>query len=95
VRGSIDMSRVAAALAVLRGRDVTDWHVGLDAALVALSGRVRLTESSSRASEDIVRELYEDVFGPPPRDGDDYADDRQGDDATGEGRARRERAAVL
>jgi MoxR-like ATPase len=94
VRGSIDMARVAASLAVLRGADVTDWHVGLDAALVALSGRVRLSESSSRASEDIVRELYEDVFGPPPRDGDDNADDRRGDDATGEGRARHERATA-
>jgi MoxR-like ATPase len=92
VRGSIDMAGVAASLARLRGRDVTDWQVGLDAALVALSGRVRLAESSSRASEDVVRELYEDVFGPPPSDG-AHDVDGPGDDQSGEGRARHERAA--
>jgi MoxR-like ATPase len=91
VRGSIDMARVAGSLARLRGRDVTDWQVGLDAALVALSGRIRLSESCSRAPEEIVRELYEDVFGPPPRDG---TEDQQGDDAAGEANARLERAAA-
>ena len=68
VRGAIDTARVASSLAALRERDVTDWHVGLDAATVALSGRIRLAESCSRAPEDIVRELYEGVFGPPPQD---------------------------
>jgi MoxR-like ATPase len=91
VRGAIDMARVANSLAGLRERAVTDWHVGVDAATVALSGRIRLAESCSRAPEEIVRELYESVFGPPPRD--DAGDDCGGD-ATGEARARRERAAV-
>lgn len=91
VRGSIDMAGVAGSLAMLRGRDVTDWHVGIDAALVALSGRIRLAESCSRTPEEIVRELYEDVFGPPPRE---QTDDEQGNDATGEARARHERAAA-
>jgi MoxR-like ATPase len=91
VRGSIDMARVASSLAVLRARDVTDWYVGLDAATVALSGRIRLAESCSRPPEEIIRQLYEDVFGPPPRD--DDADD-PGGDAAGEARARLERAAA-
>jgi MoxR-like ATPase len=90
VRGSIDMARMAGSLAVLRGRDVTDWHVGLDAATVALSGRIRLAESCSRPPEEIVRQLYEDVFGPPPRKDVDGADG----DATGEAPARPERAAA-
>ncbi len=66
VRGSIDLTRLATSLAGARGTDPTDWHVGLDAALVALSGRIRLQESAGRPAEDVVRELYEQVFGPPP-----------------------------
>ena len=68
VRGAIDMVRVSGSLAKVRGRDVTEWHVGRDAALVSLSGRIRPTESCSRSGEDIVAELYETVFGPPPRE---------------------------
>ena len=93
VRGSIDHARLAASLASARGVDVTDWQVGLDAALVALSGRIRLSESTSRPPADIVRELYEDVFGPPPQDADDEAGDDAGGDPAGEARARQERAA--
>jgi MoxR-like ATPase len=63
VRGAIDTALVAASLGSLRGRPGTDPSVCLDAALVALSGRVRVREGSTRTSEDIVRELWEDVFG--------------------------------
>jgi MoxR-like ATPase len=63
VRGAIDLALVAASLGSLRGRPGTDPSVCLDAALVALSGRVRVREGSTRTSEDIVRELWEDVFG--------------------------------
>jgi MoxR-like ATPase len=91
VRGAIDLARIASSLAVLRGRDVTDWHVGLDAAVVALSGRVRLVESCPHPPEAIVRELYEAVFGPPPADG---ASDTGGGDAPGEAPARPQRAAA-
>lgn len=66
VRGSIDLVRLAVSLAALRGAAPTDWHIGLDAALVALSGRVRLHESCARAPEAVVRELYEAVFGTQP-----------------------------
>ena len=40
-----------------------DWHAGLDAALVSLSGRIRMHESAGRRPEEVVRELYEQVFG--------------------------------
>ena len=63
VRGSIDMVRLAVSLGGLRGHEAVDWSVGLDAALVSLSGRVRLQESCARSPEDVVRELYEAVFG--------------------------------
>jgi MoxR-like ATPase len=93
VRGAIDMARIASSLATARGVPVTDWHVGLDSALVALSGRVRLVESCTRPSETIVRELYETVFGPPPSD-DQAADTDAGGDVTGEPLARHERATA-
>jgi MoxR-like ATPase len=68
VRGAIDMSRLAVALAARRRVASDDWQVGLDAALVALSGRIRLSESIGRAPEDVVRELYTAVFGAKPSD---------------------------
>jgi MoxR-like ATPase len=74
VRGAIDMSRLAGALSRRRGVDLENWHVGLDAALVSLSGRIRLAESTGRAAEDVVRELYAAVFGAEPHEGDDGGD---------------------
>ncbi|MEO9139256.1 MAG: MoxR family ATPase [Jatrophihabitans sp.] len=68
VRGAIDLVGIAGRLATARGVESTNWRVGLDAALVALSGRVRLLESSTRTPEEIVRELYETVFGREPAD---------------------------
>ncbi len=88
VRGSIDLTRLASSLAAARRVEVTDWYVGLDAAMVALSGRVRLSESASRSAEDVVRELYTDVFGRPPAP----ADDDPGADPPGEAGARQARA---
>ena len=66
VRGAIDLVGIAGRLGAGRGVPATDWHVGLDAALVALSGRVRLLESCTRTAEQVVRELYEGVFGREP-----------------------------
>ena len=37
------------------------------AALVALSGRIRLREAGSRDAETVVRALYEAVFGAPDK----------------------------
>jgi MoxR-like ATPase len=62
VRGAIDMVRLAVALGGRRGLSVGDWDVGLDAALVALSGRIRLREGSGRDAEAVIRELYTAVF---------------------------------
>lgn len=75
VRGAIDMCAVATSLAAVRGSSVTAGDVSLDAALVALSGRVRLREGSTRSTEDIIRELWVEVFG------------RQDDDRSNEGKA--------
>ena len=69
VRGAIDTVLVAASLATLRG-SVIDDAVGLDAALIALSGRVRLREGATRSTEDIVKEIWTDVFGAPYDEGD-------------------------
>jgi MoxR-like ATPase len=69
VRGAIDTALVAASLAPLRGASATDSVVGLDAALIALSGRVRVREGSARSAEDIVRELWARVFSPAREDG--------------------------
>lgn len=68
VRGAVDMVGIADRLGAARDVPPTDWHAGLDAALVALSGRIRMLESSSRAPEEVVRELYEAVFGAAPSD---------------------------
>ena len=69
MRGAIDCAAVAASLASLRGVPANDAAVGLDAALVALSGRLRLREGCSRSAEDIVTELWQQVFAPPKADG--------------------------
>lgn len=88
VRGAIDVARVAQALAAARGVATDDWHVGLDAATVALSGRIKVIESARRTPEEIVRELYEAVFGREPSPD---APDEDGD-ASGGARARPARA---
>ncbi|MEO8887759.1 MAG: MoxR family ATPase [Jatrophihabitantaceae bacterium] len=79
VRGCIDLVRMASSLARLRGVEPTDWPVGLDAALVALSGRIRLAESCTRSPEAVIGELYEQVFGPPPEENDPSGGDRSGE----------------
>lgn len=62
VRGAIDASAVAVSLAQLRGVAPEDRDVGLDAAIVALSGRVRVREGNTRTSEDIIIDLWRSVF---------------------------------
>ena len=71
VRGAIDLVRVAASLAALRGTRTDQYGVGLDAALVALSGRIRLHESCGRSAEEIVTELWSTTFAPPPTNGEE------------------------
>ena len=91
VRGAVDTVLVARSLADLRGRRPIDSRVGLDAALAALSGRIRLHEGASRSAEQIVTDLWEQVFGPvrdtgvseSPADGDDEGDGQDGQDPGG------------
>ena len=71
VRGAIDLVAIATRLAEMRGVPSDDWQAGLDAALVSLSGRIRMHESAGRRPEDVVRELYEQVFGAPPAPAED------------------------
>jgi MoxR-like ATPase len=65
VRGAVDMARVATSLARVRAAAMTDESVGLDAALVALSGRVRVREGHNRTADDIITELWHEVFARP------------------------------
>ena len=67
VRGAIDMTAVTVSLASVRSLTVLDAGVGLDAALVALSGRVRVREGSVRTAEDIITELWNEVFATAPQ----------------------------
>lgn len=62
VRGAIDVALVAEQLAALRSRPSTDPSVGLDAAVTALSGRVRVREGVSRSAEAVVTDIWADVF---------------------------------
>jgi len=71
VRGAIDMVMVASSLAALRETTPHAPSVSLDAALVALSGRVRLREGTTRTSEDVISELWESVFGRNHGNGED------------------------
>ncbi len=63
VRGAIDLVEVASRLAQIRSGGIDDPAIGLDAALVAISGRIRLHEGTDRTPEDVVTELWEMVIG--------------------------------
>jgi len=71
VRGAIDLVLLAGELAGLRGTTPADYLTGLDAALAALSGRLRVFEGGEHQADDIVRALWAAVFGPPPEAGGD------------------------
>ena len=70
VRGAIDTAVVATSLAAMRKTAVHYPTIGLDSALVALTGRVRLREGSVRTAEEVITEIFSDVFGVKPEDGD-------------------------
>jgi MoxR-like ATPase len=67
VRGAIDLVAVATSLAELREADPGDPPLVLDAALLALSARIALHETSERSPEEVIRELWEDHFVLGPR----------------------------
>ena len=65
VRGAIDLVLLARELAALRETSFADYETGLDAALAALSGRLRVYEGGEHQADEIVRQLWAGVFGPP------------------------------
>ena len=71
VRGAIDMCAVANSLGQVRNLPITDPDVSLDAALVALSGRIRVREGCHREPEAIITELWRQVFEQPTDDSTD------------------------
>ena len=70
VRGAVDLLLLAVQLATLRGTAPTDPTVGLDAALTALSGRIRLHDSASSTPEEIITALWQQIMDPADADGD-------------------------
>ena len=76
MRRAIDLVLVAAQLAAIRGVGVPDepavdpprglpeayTALVLDAALMALSGRIHLDETIEESPEDVVRQVWEDHF---------------------------------
>ena len=73
VRGAIDLVAVAAPLSAIRcgaasGDAEDDYRaVVLDAALLALSGRINLDEAAGVSPEQVIRELWENHFVLEPR----------------------------
>lgn len=78
VRGAIDMVFVANSLAELRRVEAVSPSASLDAALVALSGRIRVREGSTRSPEEIVTELWESIFRRGASDGDGDGEGKAG-----------------
>jgi MoxR-like ATPase len=66
VRGAIDMVRLARGLERLRGTGELDRAGLLDAAVAALSGRIRVHEDQDRSAEEVIAELLEQALAAPP-----------------------------
>lgn len=77
VRGAIDLVEVARRLAALRGGAATDHDSGLDAALAALSGRIRLHDGGDRTTEDVVQDIWETVLAAEQPAAGTAGDDRR------------------
>jgi len=79
VRAAIDLETLCRQLAVRRGVTADDPGVTRDAAVAALSGRIRLFEGSGRTADDVVVELWRRFFdgtsraAPEPSQGKDAA----------------------
>ena len=66
VLGAIDMVRLARGLERLRGTGELDRGDLLDAAVAALSGRIRVHEDQDRSAEEVIAELLEQALSAPP-----------------------------
>lgn len=62
VRGVVDLLLLSRRLGELRGLPADHYDVGLDAALTALSGRIRLHDSAGRTPESVITELYQSIM---------------------------------
>ncbi len=69
VRGAVDLLLLATDLGTLRGLPPEHHDVGLDAALTALSGRIRLHDSSTTTPEAVITELYRQLVEPDDAEG--------------------------
>ncbi len=78
VRGAVDLLLLSEDLGALRQARPTDFAIGLDCALAALSGRIRLHESTNSTPESVVTELWTSIVGAPD---DEPAEDGSGDAA--------------
>ena len=59
VRGAIDMVRLAHGLAATRSAAPLDRRLLLDAAVAAMSGRIRVHEDQARSAEEVITELLD------------------------------------
>jgi magnesium chelatase subunit D len=59
VRGAIDMVRLAGGLAATRRVAPLDREVLCDAAVAAMSGRIRVHEDQARSAEEVITELLD------------------------------------
>jgi MoxR-like ATPase len=66
VRGAIDMVRLARGLSRLRQQEPLARDALLDAAIAALSGRIRVHEDQDRTAEEVIAELLDLALTPDP-----------------------------
>ena len=62
VRGAIDMVRLADGLATVRRAAPLERELLLDAAVAAMSGRIRVHEDQERSAEEVITELLDDAL---------------------------------
>lgn len=67
VRAAIDLETLCRQLAVRRSSDADHPDVTRDAAVAALSGRIRLFEGCGRTADDVVVDLWQRIFGAASR----------------------------
>ena len=78
IRGAVDLLLLSTDLGALREQPPTDFHIGLDCALAALSGRIRLHDSTNVTPEDVVTELWTSIIGAPDEEADSESQDSAG-----------------
>ena len=66
VRGAIDMVKLARGLGRLRDQEQLGRDALLDAAIAALSGRIRVHEDQDRTVEEVIAELLDRALSPAP-----------------------------